>query len=77
MDPDQDKFMVPLALKQVISYATATVGSPPLPGEDTPWLGGGDGTPVDVSGPMYPDCGSGVCSSRGPTLDPAFPKMHL
>lgn len=52
MDPDQDKFMVLLVLKQVISYATATVGSPPLPGEDTPWLGGGDGTPVDVSGPV-------------------------
>ncbi|KAM7384589.1 hypothetical protein PAMA_011786 [Pampus argenteus] len=27
---------------------SAAVGSPPLPGEDSPWLGGGDGTPVDA-----------------------------
>lgn len=28
------------------------VGIPPRPGEETPWLRGGDGTPVDVRGPV-------------------------
>lgn len=36
----------------VLAAGAPAVGSPPLPGEDTPQLGGGDGTPVDVSWPV-------------------------